>query len=186
MCGCNKKPSPVTASSSGAKSHVAVPTVDTSVWGPPLWKALHTAAQFTVGDQNVDMWNSVLLAMLSGLPCPDCSAHYNAWYRGQFPSVQQPPPRSMYRPMAMMARRRPPPVAPQVVVPVPIHTRLLGLHNEVNQRTGKSVWDETQMNATYGGDKATQVAAAMAALQTVQGFIGTVLFASLMAVLQSV
>jgi hypothetical protein len=192
MCGCNKKPTPSYAPAAGPVASTraiipALPTVDTAIWGPPLWSALHRAAHFGSDDRFSSNWSSVFSAMNSGLPCPDCTAHYNAWFLSQFPP---PPPqaRSMYRPMAMMMRGRrgvqtqavtPPPV------PVPAQTRLLNLHNDINQRTGKPVWDLQQVIDTYGGDKTSQVAVAVAALQSLQGVIGAGLYDTLMALLQT-
>ena len=50
-----------------------------SVWGPPLWTALHTAAQFTTTESQRLVWIDLLTAMRTALPCDECSAHYNAW-----------------------------------------------------------------------------------------------------------
>ena len=70
-------------------------------------------------------------------------------------------------------------------VPVPAQTRLLNLHNDINQRTGKPVWDLQQVIDTYGGDKTSQVAVAISALRSLQGVIGTGLYDTLMALLQT-
>ena len=186
MCGCNKarnehnaaRAAAAVAAAAAAAAAAALPTVDTSIWGPPLWKALHVAAEFSDGPQ----WNGILSAMITGLPCPDCSAHYSVWYKQQFPPP--PPPRSMYRRIPFNRRRQPPAPTP-VILPIPIQTRILALHNEVNTRLGKPVWTVADVSAQYGGDKQTQKDAAIAALQTLNGVIGTQLYDQLLAVLQS-
>ena len=50
--------------------------VDPAIWGPSLWKVLHTLAVKAAGDAS---WPAVLDALRSALPCPECSYHYNAW-----------------------------------------------------------------------------------------------------------
>jgi hypothetical protein len=185
MCGCNKnKTNNVdTGHRGGSRTNaVSIPTVDTSIWGPPLWTALHVAAQFT-GDSTP--WSSILSAMTTGLPCPDCSAHYNDWYRRQQPPPPPPPLRS-YRPMPYLSNRRQPPSQPSSQPPSqPITIQLLGLHNEVNQRLGKPIWSEGDLNATYGGDRGSRKADAIAALQPLNTFIGQELYNTLLAFLQS-
>jgi len=189
MCGCNKKPAPAYAAPAAVpRAFVApvLPTVDTSIWGPPLWSALHRAAQFGSDDRFSAQWSSVFSAMKTDLPCPDCTAHYNAWYTSQFQPIVVPQVRSMYRPMAMMMRgRRVQTQAAPVPIPIPVQTRILNLHNDVNQRTGKPVWDLQQINDMYGGDKTTQLAITVAALQSLQGVIGSGLYDTLMALLQT-
>ena len=207
MCGCNKAKKAAAAAAAAASapppppprqhavfvprtpavpkqptavvSRTGLPTVNTHLWGPSLWKALHTAAQFA-GDSS--SWSSILSAMTTGLPCPECSAHYNTWYRRQKSSSLVPNNR-MYITIPFMANRsaRRPPQTPSV----PITIKLLNLHNEINKQSGKPSWSEGQLAATYGGDKQSQKAAAIAALQTLNGVIGGHLYTMLMSFLQS-
>ena len=51
--------------------------IDPALWGPPLWKILHTLAVKAEGDAG---WPALLGALRTALPCPECSYHYNAWY----------------------------------------------------------------------------------------------------------
>jgi hypothetical protein len=198
MCGCNKAKKAAAAAASAPpppRQHaVVVPrtpvapvvvsrtglaTVNTQLWGPSLWKALHTAAQFA-GDSS--SWSSILSAMTTGLPCPECSAHYNTWYRRQKTSSSGSNNR-MYIKLPFMGNRtaRRPPQTPSV----PITIKLLNLHNEINQRLGQPSWSSEQLAAAYGGDKQSQKVAAIAALQTLNGVIGRHLYTTLMAVLLS-
>lgn len=48
----------------------------TALWGPSLWRALHTAAE--IG--NVEKFAAVAAALDGALPCPDCEKHYHQWY----------------------------------------------------------------------------------------------------------
>lgn len=50
-----------------------------TVWGPPLWKAMHTAAEF--GLPINDKWLSFFVALRPVIPCPDCQQHFSAWWR---------------------------------------------------------------------------------------------------------
>ena len=139
-------------------------TVDTSVWGAPLWMVLHTAAQFSTARENSSMWSTIISALKTGLPCPDCSAHFNAW--------------------AINNRLR------MTIIKngshSPIVSWILNLHNAVNRRNGGTAWTIDRVRSTYGyGNKADRVAEATAALQTLQGIIGDSLFNALSALLQS-
>ena len=48
---------------------------NTALWGPSLWRALHTAAE--VGD--LSKWSAIPVALNGALPCPDCEKHYHQW-----------------------------------------------------------------------------------------------------------
>lgn len=49
---------------------------NTALWGPALWRALHTAAE--VGDLAAAA--AVPAALNGALPCPDCEKHYHNWF----------------------------------------------------------------------------------------------------------
>ncbi|NBU31443.1 MAG: hypothetical protein EBS41_08115 [Actinobacteria bacterium] len=53
-------------------------TVDPAIWGPPLWKFLHSAAAASGADAT--RWTTVLEAMKTGLPCQECTDHYRTWF----------------------------------------------------------------------------------------------------------
>jgi hypothetical protein len=61
------------------------------------------------------------------LPCPECSAHYNAWITAH--------------PVTL------PPSGPELQLA--ISSWMLALHNDVNVRNGKAVWTLEQVAATY-------------------------------------
>lgn len=186
MCPCNKRRvAPVTAIQVRAVAAPAsVPdlaprsmriaplaTVDTSVWGAILWRALHAASMAADNRSQIDAWHGVAEALRTGLPCPDCSAHYNAWYNAhplKFSAVVAPT--RLMNPMARARVRR--------TAPAPIQATTVGwvldLHNNVNQRLGKPEWSFDQVMSAYG-DKA----AAKAALQALRGVIGDNLFDAL-------
>lgn len=55
---------------------------DTKVWGPLLWRAIHTAAEVTngLGTTELDaLWSDFVFELQMSLPCPDCMHHYRAW-----------------------------------------------------------------------------------------------------------
>jgi hypothetical protein len=125
----------------------SLPIVDTSIWGPPLWKVLHIAAQATITKGRQSQWKLILNTLQTDLPCPDCTAHYISWYRTHPIGISLFPNRNNR----------------QIVV------WLLDLHNDVNRRTGRPVWNAAQLDAAYGGD---QIQDAKATLATLQGVIG--------------
>jgi hypothetical protein len=138
-----------------------LPTVDTSVWGPPLWKALHIAAHHTKYKAQIQTWKTLLDALRTALPCPDCSGHYNDWYKSHelrfsmFPSGFN---------NAVIAW-------------------LKDLHNNVNERRGLPTWDSTKLAVEYGGVRAVKLAEGRNALQTLRGVIGTNAYDLLMSLL---
>jgi len=171
MCGCNKAKAVKAAAQKQVGTRQAVvhvtennivptlATVDTSVWGAPLWKILHIAASKSGNRNSIPYWKAVLEAMTSGLPCPDCSAHYNAWYRshplrfGLMPNMHQ----------GAIARW------------------VLDIHNDVNRRTGKAVWNIHQL-AAYGGES---IMTAKALADSLNGVIGPRLSGALSALLRA-
>jgi hypothetical protein len=62
------------------QQYVIEPTIiDPVIWGPPLWRLLHTLAELRHTDTD---WPHLLTTLRSCLPCPDCTNHYNAWING--------------------------------------------------------------------------------------------------------
>ena len=177
MCGCNKAAAAKAVKEAnvqrgagvgaGANRNVAVAkpvpalaTVDTSIWGPSLWKILHIAAMRSGSRSTIPYWRSILEAMLSGLPCPDCSGHYNAWYRSH-------PLRLGLMPNMFQGA---------------IIRWVLDVHNDVNRRTGKAVWNTNQLTATYGGET---IMTAKALADSLNGVIGARLSGALSALLRT-
>jgi len=55
-------------------------TVDPAIWGPPLWRFLHSTAARVGTGTGEHVWTTVLEAMKTGLPCQECTDHYRAWF----------------------------------------------------------------------------------------------------------
>lgn len=177
MCGCNKRtftaPSPdrkimpVRGHFPPVTRHILpsapapppLATVDAAIWGPPLWKALHTAAQNKQLKSRQGLWTNMMKALRTGIPCPDCSAHFNSWMNSH-------PMRASLIPNAGADHGK----------------WFLDLHNDVNRRTGKPVWTLAQVAAAYTGD----LVVAREAAHSLQGKIGDKAFFALMALLNSV
>lgn len=124
---------------------IALATVDTSVWGAPLWCVLHTASVLTKGRAQIGLWRTLLSALTTGLPCPECSAHYNSWYK-------RTPLRFSFLGNGTQST---------------FVNWTLGLHNDVNRRTGRAQWSADQVRWAYRDlDKAR------GALEGLQGVIG--------------
>ena len=147
----------------------SIPTFDTSLWGQQTWTALHIASVFA--PHNLALWNNLLVALQNDLPCPDCRAHYNQWLRNHpFRVVSG-------LPIQRMIRQRP--WAKQTT----ILSWLLNLHNDINSRLGRPVWNEQQVIERYGGDRALLLTEGRAALESVRGMLGGGAFAILMGLL---
>ena len=114
------------------------PPPSPAVWGPPLWVALHTAAQFTTTENQRSVWIDLLEAMRTALPCDECSAHYNTWINAHPVAPALPPSGTDLQ--------------------VGISTWILDLHNNVNDRKNVRRWTLDEVTATYI-DKARTTAA---------------------------
>lgn len=110
--------------------------IDTALWGPSLWTALHTAAQFADTTQHSGVWYQVIVALRTALPCPVCSAHYNAWISAH--------------PVYIFSSGAP--------LQKGLTKWLLALHNDVNVRNGKAPWTLEQVAATYSNKDAAKAA----------------------------
>jgi len=106
-----------------------LPIVDPALWGPHLWRFLHIASESSVcGPSRKGTWDALFTAMLTGLPCPECTEHYTAWY-----------------------------VAHPLVLPeqgadlrAAVTEWVRALHNAVNVRRGVAEWTAEQVLAAYG------------------------------------
>lgn len=135
-----------------------LPTLDTSVWGPMLWKAMHIAGQCKGVRSRQTLWVKLFKELRTGIPCPDCSAHYNAWLNTHPVRISLVPNGG-----------------------VDIGKWLLGLHNDVNRRNGKPLWTLMQVSTGYS----TNIEDAKEAAQTLQGKIGDRAYLALIALLNS-
>ena len=126
-----------------------LPTVDTEIWGPPMWRFLHIASQGCIAaTSRKGAWDDLLAAMTTGLPCPDCREHYGTWY-ATYPLGH---------------------VFPGTVMPTKLYSMtqgwVLALHNAVNVRRDLSEWTAAQVaacEAYQGGQVAAREALAAAA-----------------------
>lgn len=50
--------------------------LDTAVWGPSMWRILHTAAE---QPSKRALLATAIHALDGALPCPDCRRHYHVW-----------------------------------------------------------------------------------------------------------
>jgi len=124
---------------------IVLATVDTSIWGASLWCVLHTASVFTKGRSHIGHWRTLLAALNAGLPCPECSSHYNSWYN-------RTPLRFNILGNGTQG----------IVI-----NWVLGLHNDVNRRAGREQWSADQVRWNY-----RDLDRARTALASLQGIIG--------------
>jgi hypothetical protein len=95
-----------------------------SVWGPPLWIALHSLAEIT---EDVVVWEQLLAAVEATMPCPECKGHFAAW--------------RIAHPLTSVVDVN------GLTVSESVRSWLLALHNDVNRRTGKPEWTVEQLGA---------------------------------------
>lgn len=168
MCGCRKalvpgvtplgvRPAAVTrpvgirpAAAVAPPVVVAPVVIDTSVWGPPLWRALHIAANFSDRMSVRNEWEILLNSLLNSLPCPDCTGHYRAWYAAH----------------RFVRGRNAPDIRKQA------HEWLVALHNDVNVRTEKPTMTADEVAALFGGDRLVRIAEAEAAVASLRNIVG--------------
>ena len=181
MCGCNKAKTVdpnaaaavrsvpfisrgVTVTRTVASAPAPTPalaTLDTSEWGPQLWKALHVAANSSTAGSNLQWWGTLLNELQRGIPCPDCRTHYSAWYKSH-----------PLRPASLIPIRK----------PVSVGQWINDLHNDVNRRTGKPTWSFGDSLRANGRD---QLEAAKAAAASLRGKISDTAFSTLNSLLNA-
>lgn len=123
-------PPPMARVAPAAPVSVELPIVDPVLWGPHLWRFLHIAAEGSIaGPSRADVWNALFDAMLTGLPCPECSAHYGAWRRSH--------------PIVLPARG--------ANLRTTVRELVRGLHNSVSVRRGQAGWSAEEVAREYAG-----------------------------------
>ena len=180
MCNCNKKfgapkptvsapapapapdpaPAPMLMSLAPDPVPDGIPSVDTAIWGPPLWKILHILSQYTGTPPHIQLWYSIIGAMRTAIPCEECRSHFQA-------------------------RSRAYPLRIRHYVGG-IHNAVirwtLDLHNFVNRATNSSngEWSLDDCRRVYGGaDKASRLTEARTALDAIRGVAGDELIVAL-------
>lgn len=115
-----------------------------AVWGPSLWKILHGLAEYGAGVVSLADWRSLLVALRTSLPCPDCTNHYTRWYqRHSLPRIET------------------------------VREWLLNLHNDVNRRKRVGIWSTAQLSAHYSAlDPVAEKQQMRTALDLLRGVIG--------------
>ncbi len=108
---------------------VELPIVDPALWGPHLWRFLHIASERSVGGiSRKREWDALIAAMQTGLPCPECTEHYNTWVATMpFEATEATGLRD------------------------PVRGWIQGLHNAVNLRREVPVWTSEEVTAAYAG-----------------------------------
>ncbi len=139
MCNCGKKNR--SAPQITPRSLPVELSVDTALWGPTLWRILHTLAEFSDRYDVLIYWSEVINdIMRSALPCPECRGHYNSWVTAH----------PLILPMDGITAAN---------LRTAVRQWLLNLHNNVNttKSTPTPTWTEAQLTPAYGGDRTTQV-----------------------------
>jgi hypothetical protein len=88
---------------------------DTAVWGAPLWRVLHTVAEYTDTPTSFSLWEHLLNLLTNDIPCMDCRGHFTTYLQSN--------------PIDVTDRGA-------------LVVWLFCLHNDVNQRIGKPVLDD--------------------------------------------
>jgi len=82
---------------------------ETTIWGPMMWKILHTLAEFCI---DATLWNDLISRLTIDIPCVVCRGHFTAY-------IQAHPLGS--------------------IDTINLTNWFFTLHNDVNQRTNKPV-----------------------------------------------
>lgn len=126
------------------------PPPDPLVWGPPLWRALHIAANFSDRMTVRNEWAVLFQVLQNSLPCPECTGHYKAWFAGhRFVKGNNAPD-----------------------IRLKAHEWLVALHNDVATRNEKPTMTADEVAALFGGDRLVRIAEAEAALVALKGVVG--------------
>lgn len=131
------------------------------VWGPTMWKILHTIAEFTnsPGVPPISReWRILINAMPTCLPCPDCARHFEKWYAEN--------------PLAAPISRD------------DIRLWWLNLHNRLNEADGAAAYAPEMLTELYGGDKYVKLAAVMPLVTNLRGIIGKLVVDCMMVMIQ--
>jgi len=169
MCGCRKNlgPAPPAAPRAAPPRGRAAPApaapaapppppepIDPVLWGPQLWFILHTLAELSFASTTATRWPRLLEILKSGLRCPECQGHFNAWVESHpYPTGTE----RLGRDQRVLVARR----------------WVLDLHNDVNTRRGVPTWEEAAVVAAYGsGDRALMRRNARVRLGEIRGRLG--------------
>lgn len=134
------------------QSTVTLTIVDTAIWGPPMWRLMH---YYSIRGSPAAM-ATLLAALQDGIPCPECTAHYRAWFAAH------------------------PVVGDAVAAGIDFVDWVLALHNDVNARRGTGVvWTLGQVQAEYGPGGVYTDAAAGGDMSTVRSLMGGGVIAAL-------
>lgn len=144
-----------------------LPIVDPSVWGASLWLILHVASVLSASDSQKEAFAKVLAALRSGIPCPECSGHFNRWYESH--PVQSVTYTSGNQHKLASKVFRIGSVRTSIVSWVPLDLWTLDLHNDVNRRREVELWNADRMITTYGNAPLADVRAASLRLQGIIG-----------------
>lgn len=142
-------------------------TVDTSVWGADLWLILHVASVLAMSDSQKNAFAAVLASLRTGIPCPECSGHFNNWYAAHPTHSTTYSAQAQHKLASKVFRignaRTP------TTTWVPFDAWIANLHNDVNRRRGVEQWDIVRVTNTY---RQTSLADVRQASVRLQGVIG--------------
>jgi hypothetical protein len=103
-------------------------------WGPVMWRVLHGLAEKSgnVNDpvhkiEEVNVWPRLIKVLTQGLPCDECRDHFNIWLKAN--------------PFKLPTN--------YIQTKEYIKKWLFDLHNNVNERNGKSLFNYTELNDVY-------------------------------------
>jgi hypothetical protein len=106
----------------------------TEEWGPVMWRILHALAEKSgsVNDkvnraEEINNWPRLIKVMVQGLPCDDCRYHYSEWIKSS------------------------PFILPDNYTQINEYIKkwLFDLHNNINVRNGKAIFDYETLKESY-------------------------------------
>jgi len=133
------------------------------VWGPKLWRVLHVLADLSDRRDVSLLWQTVLKATADVLPCDKCRKHLQHYLRTHtFMKVK-----SLHLVTGIQIRQQ-------------IVQELHALHNDVNQRLGKSVFPPDQLTTYEPGTRDQKLLEVKAILEELKTLWQPFLFRSIL------
>ena len=127
--------------------------MEPTVWGPLLWKLLHTMAEWSDRRDIIYRWKHVLELTSAAIPCTRCRRHMQEYLRMHSMFIRPPEPIPPVR-----GKQKGWIPAKGEDVKLAIRKGLWTFHNHVNRSTGATELTEEDANALYQGtDRATSL-----------------------------
>ena len=82
-CGKNKQQNPQPVNRAAQPVTFSQPSIisDPTIWGPTLWRILHTLAEFSDRGRSIHVWTALIRMLFTSIPCAECRLHFTQYIR---------------------------------------------------------------------------------------------------------